>query len=805
MMTSKSLIRKHLFTHFREDLYKRIIKTSEGKLKCPQCDFENDTVRNFDNHIGIFHRVLDELVEAASPPPTPQKKKVALQDYKKLKEMKVKSNEASKEITKEAEKDSNSTAPNQQPMGDLAVCPICEDWHPKDLKLKHCLSHLTTEELQDQIEILMDLDPLQPCENCPQVVDYEHLAIDHKWLDIILRDEAFVQKKKDDLANGQGSGANVLKRRSSIDLTKNAKKSKLANEPFKCVLCDKMLSYRNHVAAVDHFGMHAWILMTKQKLEPKHHQWFNCLLSHLPIDSYLDHHGLTRESQEAKDFIDKMQITIGDIINGKWCCVCSNTSSPTDANEVKTENATTISVCGKKHHPRFLQQKLKTVDDIEALRTVISPKKSLSLNTDPEDKEFCEYCIDGFKSKEYYEHMALLHFKDYFKCYAEQNFSPDKKCTICSESGTDYVAETIDEMIMHLGKYHQKVDHFIEAVNSNNSKQCVEYRDIFEEMIEVKDVTNDTKIFECKKCSTPFFQLRELRLHIRDHIKKSWPLPKTHPYICPECFYEATTYLSLFKHVGTTHGPELKSQYNKIKFDLQKKQLPKTPSTNPNKLQGLPAINTIYKKKTFTISAPEIDVKPKRPKSKNEFAPMMRKLFQDINDDENEGEQMEVDQEEPKEDKIEEIANVKPHQRVAYHLDHQNDRAPHQWLCDGRLLMLEQARHDLNIKLFQEQWIRGQPVMVCNSSELMDKKLWHPQAFLNDFGHLHHDLINCLTGKTVPKASLAKFWSGFQYLSERYKDANGTPMLLKLKDWPPTEDIAHYIPVRFKDVMNAYP
>jgi hypothetical protein len=30
-------------------------------------------------------------------------------------------------------------------------------------------------------------------------------------------------------------------------------------------------------------------------------------------------------------------------------------------------------------------------------------------------------------------------------------------------------------------------------------------------------------------------------------------------------------------------------------------------------------------------------------------------------------------------------------------------------------------------------------------------------------------------------------------------------MLLKLKDWPPTEDIAHYMPKRFNDLVNAYP
>jgi hypothetical protein len=47
---------------------------------------------------------------------------------------------------------------------------------------------------------------------------------------------------------------------------------------------------------------------------------------------------------------------------------------------------------------------------------------------------------------------------------------------------------------------------------------------------------------------------------------------------------------------------------------------------------------------------------------------------------------------------------------------------------------------------------------VSNSDRHLDRKLWHPHAFLKDFGHLKHDLINCLTGKVVPKASLVKFW-----------------------------------------------
>jgi lysine-specific demethylase 3 len=35
---------------------------------------------------------------------------------------------------------------------------------------------------------------------------------------------------------------------------------------------------------------------------------------------------------------------------------------------------------------------------------------------------------------------------------------------------------------------------------------------------------------------------------------------------------------------------------------------------------------------------------------------------------------------------------------------------PHSWLCDGRLLRLHDPRHKGNLKIFQEQWKRGQ---VC--------------------------------------------------------------------------------------------
>ena len=108
--------------------------------------------------------------------------------------------------------------------------------------------------------------------------------------------------------------------------------------------------------------------------------------------------------------------------------------------------------------------------------------------------------------------------------------------------------------------------------------------------------------------------------------------------------------------------------------------------------------------------------------------------------------------------------------------------ASHSWLCDGSLLQLEDAISPHNLKLFQAQWARGQPVLISNSQEYLNLNLWHPRAFSKDFGHLKADLVNTLTGKTVPNQPLKWFWEGFENVSCRLQDSSGRPMLLKLKD-----------------------
>ena len=129
----------------------------------------------------------------------------------------------------------------------------------------------------------------------------------------------------------------------------------------------------------------------------------------------------------------------------------------------------------------------------------------------------------------------------------------------------------------------------------------------------------------------------------------------------------------------------------------------------------------------------------------------------------------------------------------------------HRWLCDGKLLLLEHQKSPEAFKLFQDHWLRGQPVVIANSGKYLNPDLWTPESFSRDFGKVRHTLVNCLKGTTVPNAKLKVFWEGFQHVTKRLKDKQGTPMLLKLKDWPPTDDIAEFMPDRFNDLMQSLP
>uniref|UniRef100_A0A3Q3VS81 Lysine-specific demethylase n=1 Tax=Mola mola TaxID=94237 RepID=A0A3Q3VS81_MOLML len=129
----------------------------------------------------------------------------------------------------------------------------------------------------------------------------------------------------------------------------------------------------------------------------------------------------------------------------------------------------------------------------------------------------------------------------------------------------------------------------------------------------------------------------------------------------------------------------------------------------------------------------------------------------------------------------------------------------HSWLCDGRLLCLQDPSNSNNWKIFRECWKQGQPVLVSGIDKRLKGHLWQPDAFSKEFGDQDVDLVNCRNCAIISDVKVRDFWDGFQVISKRLQDAEGNPMVLKLKDWPPGEDFRDMMPTRFDDLMENLP
>uniref|UniRef100_A0A673BG58 Lysine-specific demethylase n=1 Tax=Sphaeramia orbicularis TaxID=375764 RepID=A0A673BG58_9TELE len=129
----------------------------------------------------------------------------------------------------------------------------------------------------------------------------------------------------------------------------------------------------------------------------------------------------------------------------------------------------------------------------------------------------------------------------------------------------------------------------------------------------------------------------------------------------------------------------------------------------------------------------------------------------------------------------------------------------HSWLCDGRLLCLQDPSNSNNWKIFRECWKQGQPVLVSGIHKRLKSNLWRPEAFSEEFGGQDVDLVNCRNCAIISDVKVRDFWDGFQVINKRLQDNDGQPMVLKLKDWPPGEDFRDMMPTRFDDLMENLP
>jgi len=130
---------------------------------------------------------------------------------------------------------------------------------------------------------------------------------------------------------------------------------------------------------------------------------------------------------------------------------------------------------------------------------------------------------------------------------------------------------------------------------------------------------------------------------------------------------------------------------------------------------------------------------------------------------------------------------------------------PHSWLDNGRLLRLHDPLNKGNLELFQQQWQKGQPVIIGNVHKGLTHEMWTPRSFGRDFGDLDADFVNCGNGCVLVGHNQKEFWDGFESVQCRLCDGDGKPMILKLKDWPTTEDFSDLMPKRFEELSATLP
>lgn len=127
-------------------------------------------------------------------------------------------------------------------------------------------------------------------------------------------------------------------------------------------------------------------------------------------------------------------------------------------------------------------------------------------------------------------------------------------------------------------------------------------------------------------------------------------------------------------------------------------------------------------------------------------------------------------------------------------------------LClDQSELERESKIDELLFNEFNESWLKKKPVLIRNLHKRLNMDIWRPEAFKKEFSELIVNLVNCRNHRIVPNVKMELFWNGFDNEDERLCDTKGEPMILKLKDWPNSEDFKNILPTRYDDLMKNSP
>lgn len=134
------------------------------------------------------------------------------------------------------------------------------------------------------------------------------------------------------------------------------------------------------------------------------------------------------------------------------------------------------------------------------------------------------------------------------------------------------------------------------------------------------------------------------------------------------------------------------------------------------------------------------------------------------------------------------------------------NKVSHCFISKGQILKFNDSiETDESYKIFQHQFQRGKPVVVANVTNKMRKFIWSPEYFLMRFGKKKHSLVNCQNDTKIHRVRMQHFWEGFQSIEKRLPENCEKKMVLKLKDWPTSNDFADVMKDHFIDLMKSVP
>ena len=128
------------------------------------------------------------------------------------------------------------------------------------------------------------------------------------------------------------------------------------------------------------------------------------------------------------------------------------------------------------------------------------------------------------------------------------------------------------------------------------------------------------------------------------------------------------------------------------------------------------------------------------------------------------------------------------------------------YVSQGKVVkVLEPSESEDCYRLFQDQWEKGKPIVVANTTRNIRKYSWSPEYFSSRFGNEKHVMIDCQNGNAINRVAMKFFWDGFGSFRKRLPRDCEQKCVLKLKDWPTSDDFSNVMKDHFEDIMKSVP